>query len=145
MSEREIEIEIGEGWWVVLIPVILLVGIGLATLGRQLTPEDGSVLTPAAWRLMKAERAYEEELGLLRENADELVHMLNGHPNPVEAGLAADRIQYETLDGHPALSLQRDAIASASEMVRKWAMGGSTREDVEAALTEAILMLEGER
>jgi hypothetical protein len=144
MSEREIEIEIGEGWWAALLPLILLVVIGLAILGRQLTPETGSVLTPAAWRLMKAERAYEEELGLLREDVEELVRMFNANPNPVEAGLAADRIQYETLDGHPALSLQREAVAYASEIVWNWAMGGKTREDAEVVLTEAILMLERE-
>jgi hypothetical protein len=144
MSEREIEIEIGEGWWAALLPLILLGVIGLAILGRQLTPEAGSVLTPAAWRLMKAERAYEEELGLLREDFEELVRMFNANPNPVEAGLAADRIQYETLDGHPALSLQREVVAYASEIVWNWAMGGTTREDAEVVLTEAILMLERE-
>lgn len=57
----------------------------------------------------------------------------------------ADGIQYETLDGHPALTLQRGAVANASEMVHLWAMGGAAREEAEIALDEAVLLLEGER
>ena len=145
MSEREIEIEVGEGWWFVVLPGIIMIAVGLALLGKHVTPEDGSVLTPAEWTLMKAEREYDKELGALRDETKELARLLNGHPNPVEAGLAADRIQYETLSGHPALGLQRDVVANASEMVRLWAMGGAPWEDAEAALQEAVLLLDGER
>jgi hypothetical protein len=141
---REIEIEVGEGWWIVLLPVILLVSVGLALLGRQVSPEGGGVLTPARWNLLKEERAYDKELGILRDDVEELVRLMNGGPNPVEAGLAADRIQYETLDGHPALALQREALANATEMVRLWSMGGAMREEAEVALEEAVSLLEGE-
>jgi hypothetical protein len=141
---REIEIEVGEGWWIVLLPVILLVAVGLALLGKQVTPESGDVLTPARWNLLKEERAYDKELCTLRDDVEEMTHLMNGVPNPVETGLTADRIQYETLDGHPALALQREAVANASEMVRLWSMGGATREESEIALGEAVSLLEGE-
>jgi len=144
VAEREIEIEVGEGWWIALLPVILLISAGLALLGMQVTPEGGGVLTPARWSLLKEERAYDKELGTLREDVEELASLINGGPNPVEAGLTADRIQYETLDGHPALALQREAVANASEMVRLWAMGGAMREEAEIALEEALSLLEGE-
>ena len=144
MSEREIEIEIGENWWIALLPVVILVAVGLAVLGKQVTPGAGNVLSPAEWTLMKAEREYDQELGRLRDNAKELAQLLNGYPNPVEAGLTADRIQYETLSGHPALGVQRDVVANASQLVRMWAMGGATRADAEAALEEVVLLLERE-
>jgi hypothetical protein len=145
MSEREIEIEIGEGWWITFLPVLILVVVGLALLGSQVTPEDGRVLTPAAWSLMKAEREYDNELGKLRDDTEELAQLLNDHPNPVEAGMTADRIQYEALSGHPALKVQRELVANASQLVRMWSMGGANREDAEVALEDAVLILEGER
>jgi hypothetical protein len=141
---REIEIEVGKGWWIILLPVILLVAVGLALLGKQVTPESGGVLTPTKWNLLKEERTYDKELGTLRDDVEEVTHLMNGQPNPVGAGLAADRIQYETLDGHPALALQREAVANAFEMVRLWSMGGATREEAEIALGEAVSLLEGE-
>jgi hypothetical protein len=141
---REVEIEVGEGWWIVLLPVLVLIAVGLALLGRQVTPEGGGVLTPARWNLLKAERIYDKELGTLRDDVEELARLMNGGPNPVEAGLAADRIQYETLDGHPALALQRETVANASEMIRMWSMGGAMREEAEIALDEAVSSLEGE-
>jgi hypothetical protein len=143
MSEREIEIELGEGWWTIVLPVVILLVVGLALLGRQVTSEDGGVLSPADWTLMKAEREYDKELGRLRDGAEELVQILNGHPNPVEAGLTADRIQYETLSGHPALTVQRDVLANASQLVRMWAMGGATREEAQVALEAAVMSMEG--
>lgn len=144
MSEREIVIEFGEGWWIVLIPVLILIVLGLTLLGKQVTPEGASLLTPSRWQLMKAERSYEKELGLLRSETEALVNLLNHGPNPVEAGLTADRIHQETLDGHTALGLQREAVANASEMVRLWAMGGAAREEAEAALAEAVSALKAE-
>jgi hypothetical protein len=142
---REIEIEVGKGWWIVLLPVVLLISVGLALLGRQVTPKDGGILTPARWSLLKEERAYDKELGSLREDLEELARLMNAGPNPVKASLTADRIQYETLAGHLALALQREAVANASEMVRLWSMGGAAREQAEVALEDAVSLLEGER
>jgi hypothetical protein len=145
MREREIGIEIGAGWWMALLPVILLIVVGLTLLGRQVTPEGGGLLKPADWSLMKEKRAYDKELASLRQGAGKLAGLLNVRPDPVAAGLMADRIQVETLDGHPALALQREALTSASEAVRLWAMGGATREEAESALEAAVALLEGER
>lgn len=145
MREKEIEIEIGAGWWMALLPVILLIVAGLTLLGRQVTPEGGGLLTPADWSLMKEKRAYDKELAALRGDAGKLAILLNERPDPVAAGLMADRIQVETLDGHPALALQREALSGASETVRLWAMGGATREEAQGALEAALARLEGER
>ena len=94
---------------------------------------------------MKEKRVYDKELASLREEAGELASLLNRRPDPVEAGLTADRIQYACLDGHPALALQREAMINVSEMVRLWAMGGVTREEAGRALEEAVSLLEGEQ
>lgn len=138
----EIEVELGKGWHWALLPLALLVLVGLVLLGRSVTPKGSSLLTPAEWGLLKAERAYREELGDLRQAAEELAALLNARPDPVRAGLAADRAEQLALEGQPALALQREALTRAAEAVRLWAMGGGSREDAEVALAEAVQLLQ---
>lgn len=139
----DVEIELGRGWWLALAPVALLAFFGIALLGRSVTPQGGGLLTPVEWQLVKAERAYIQELTSLRDEAENLVALLNQAPDPVRAGAAAERIAQDTLDGQPSLELQRAALVQAAEGVRLWAMGGGDRQTAEEALSEVIRLLEG--
>ncbi len=139
----EVEIEVREGWWAAALPALVLALLGLALLGRAVTPEGGGLLTPSDWRLRAAERAYREERAALREEAEALAALLDRAPDPVRAGLAADRIAQRALDGAPALALQREALAGAAEGVRLWAMGGGSREAAVEALERAVSLLGG--
>ena len=139
----QIEIELGRGWWWRLLLVAPVLFTGLALLGRSVTPSGGSLLTPAEWQLHRAERAYSQELGRLRDEAENLAGLLNRIPDPVRAGAAAERITQETLEGQPSLKLQRAALLQAAEAVRLWAMGGGDRETAQAALDDTIRLLEG--
>lgn len=137
----EIELEFGKGMWHVVLPLAMGVIIGLAAIGHAVTPEGGGILTPSAWQLRSAERAYAAELADLRRQAEALADLMNQAPDAVRAGMAADRIEQLTRDGHPGLSLQREALAEAAIEVRLWAMGGAERQQAEEALTHAIDML----
>jgi hypothetical protein len=141
----EIEVEVNESLWYFLLPVVVLALAGLMLLGRAVTPESGEILTPSEWRLIKADRAYWEELDGLRRDAEELALLLNNNPDAVRAGLTVDRIQQASMDGQTALAIQRNALADAAEAVRLWAMGGGTREEAEVALAKAVTLLEEER
>jgi hypothetical protein len=141
----EIEVEVNEGLWYVLLPAVFLSLVGLMLLGRAVTPDNGQILTPSEWRLSKADRAYWKELDGLRRDAEELTSLLNNYPDAVRAGLTADRIQQASMDGQTALAVQRSALVEAAEAVRLWAMGGGTREEAEIALATAAALLEGER
>jgi len=110
----------------------------LAAIGAAVTPAEGGILTPYEWQLRKAEKEYQQELAELRESTEELAALLNRSPDPVRGGMIADRIQSAALDGQPVLELQRQAVSSAAEIVKLWAMGGATREDAEIAVNDAI-------
>lgn len=138
--EVEIQLEGAPGAAAALLALAALVL--LALLGRAVTPPEGALLTPAAWRLLKAERAYRAERDRLRREAEELALVLNGPPDPVRAGLAADRIDRLALQGgHPGLALQREALAAAAEAVHLWAMGGGDRDEAAARLERALALL----
>lgn len=137
----EIELEFGKGMRNVVLPLALGVIVGLAAIGHAMTPEGGGLLTPSAWQLRSAERVYAAELAGLRRQAEALADLVDQAPDAVRAGMAADRIEQLTRDGHPALSLQREALAEAAIEVRLWAMGGAERQQTEEALTHAIDVL----
>jgi hypothetical protein len=137
----EIELEFGKGIRNVLLPLASGLLIGLAAIGRALTPEGGGLLTPSAWRLRTAERAYATELTELRRQAEALADLMNDPPDAVRAGIVADRIEQLTRDGEPGLTLQRQALVEAATQVRLWSMGGAERQQAEEALAQAIEVL----
>jgi hypothetical protein len=137
----DVEVELGRRWWGGVAAMAAVVLVGLTLLGRAVTPEGGVVLTPEEWRLLKASRAYDQELGRLRDEAGALVDILNRSPDAVRASAAADRVAQMAVEGNGALALQREALASAAEAVRLWAMGGAERQGAAAALQEAVDLL----
>lgn len=137
----EIELEIGKGMRNVVLPLAVGVIVGMAAIGRAVTPEGGGLLTPSAWQLRSTERVYAAELAGLRRQVEALADLMNQAPDAVRAGMAADRIEQLTRDGHPALSLQREIVAEAATEVMLWAMGGAERQQAEEALTRAIDVL----
>jgi hypothetical protein len=139
-----VEIDLGTVRWTMAMPIIVVALAALMLLGRATTPPDGGVLTPSQWRLRQAERAYAVELTGLRSAASDLVDLVNAGPDPVRAGLLADRIDQLTLSGQPSLDVQRQALRDASEAVRSWAMGGASRDEAVAALDNAIALSGGE-
>jgi hypothetical protein len=134
----EIEIDLSENWWTTLIPIGIVILVVLAAIGAAVTPAEGGILTPYEWQLRKAEKEYQQELAELRESTEELAALLNRSPDPVRGGMIADRIQSTAMNGQPVLELQRQAVSSAAEIVKLWAMGGATREDAEIAVNDAI-------
>jgi hypothetical protein len=139
----EIELEVGQGLRKVWASLAICVIVGLTILGRAVTPPGGGVLTPSDWQLRNAERAYVTELARLRQEATGLADILDRAPDPVRAGLDADRVAQLTRSGHPGLALQRQALAEAADDVRLWAMGGGARDAAEQALERAVSLLQG--
>jgi hypothetical protein len=137
----EIEIDLSENWWTTLIPIGIVILVVLAAIGAAVTPAEGGILTPYEWQLRKAEKEYQQELAELRESTEELAALLNRSPDPVRGGMIADRIQSTAMNGQPVLELQRQAVSSAAEIVKLWAMGGATREEAETAVNDAIEVL----
>lgn len=139
----QVEIELRRGWWWGALPIAALMLIGLALLGRSVTPQAGGLLTPAEWQMLRDGRAYAQELTHLRGEAEVLTELLNRTPDAVRAGAASERIAQDALEGQPSLELQRAALMQAAEAVRQWAMGGSEREAAQSALEDAVRLLEG--
>lgn len=137
----EIEVDIGKGMRSAFLPLAVGVLICLMVIGHAVTPEGGGVLTPSAWRLRAAERAYATELAELRRQAEVLAALINDAPDAVQAGFAADQIERLTRDGEPGLSVQRQALAEAAAQLRLWSMGGAERQQAEEALIRAIDIL----
>jgi hypothetical protein len=138
----EIELDLRERWWIVFLPIIVVLLVLLILLGRSVTPAGDAVLTTAEWEHRKAERIHQVELAALRGASEELVEILNGPPDAVRANLTASRLAQIFGDGVASLELQRKALLVAAERVRAWGMAAGTRDDAEGALLRAIELLE---
>lgn len=129
----EIEIDARE-FSVVAAIVAVIALILLGVLGWLVTPEGGKVLTYSEWQIRKAERAYRMELRQLQKTCEEMTALLDKPLDPLRAQVAADRILNRMARGGVAvLQPQREAVASAAQALREWAMGGSRERAVEAA------------
>lgn len=124
---------------------IVLVLVGLAFLGKPYTPvaDDGGVrlLTWQDWQIFKIERQYEDEIAVLRSDAEELAALLNRSQNPVAAQLLATRIGKHTTDGLDALEPARSALALAAQDVLAWSSGSLDRDTASASLFSAVELL----
>lgn len=117
-----------------------------AALGAPLTPhtEAGApcLLGWSDWRFFQAEKAYQEELQLLRSSASQLAEALETSPNPVALQILADRILRQTESGDAALSAARAALAQAARDVRDWSAGILRRDQAIASLQLAMGLLQ---
>jgi hypothetical protein len=128
------------GRYQVVLWTVLVLGLlaGLIFLGKALTPEGGKVLTWPEWQILLADRAYEKELSLLRQDAEILAGLVNQSPDPVRAQVICTKISAQTLEGETALAIPRDAISTAADAVQQWAVGAITRDEALSSLDTAI-------
>jgi len=133
-------------WRTATIIILILVLIGLATIGARVTPAnaDGSpkVLSWQDWRLIQAERAYHAELAILQEDAAQLANMLEERPSPVSAQILAERIAKHTKSGDASLATARETLLIAALSVRDWSAGTLDRYTAVLAVQNAFALLQ---
>ncbi len=124
--------------------VTLLVLLGL--LGKSVSPVDNTgttrLLTWQGWKLLQAERQYQREIAVLRNDATLLADLLNHAADPVAGTITTDKIISHTKDGVDALSEARTALAQAAEKVRLWSIGAEDRDAAVDSLETAMQYLE---
>ena len=138
----EIELDLKERWWVVFLPIVVVLIVLLILLGRSVTPAGDAVLTTMEWKHRKAERVHQVELAALRGASEELAEILNHPPDAVRANMTATKLAQKFSDGVASLDLQRESLLYAGEQIRAWGMAAGTREDAEDALLRAVELLE---
>ncbi len=138
----EIELDLQQRWWVVFLPIVVVLIVSLILLGRSVTPAGDTVLTTTEWEHRKAERIHQVELTALRGASEELAAFLNHPPDAVRANMTATKLAQKFSDGVASLELQREALLVAAERVRAWGMAAGTWDDAEGALLRAIELLE---
>lgn len=138
----EIEIDLKERWWVVFLPIVVVLFVSLILLGRAVTPAGDAVLTTMEWEHRKVERIHQMELVALRGASEDLAALLNRPADAVRANLTATKLAQSFSDGVASLELQRESLLYAGEQIRAWGMAAGTREDAEEALLRAIELLE---
>lgn len=128
--------------------VTILIALGLFSLllvgmlGHAVTPDGGKVLSWGEWQILKAQKAYIEELQQLRQASDEMAGMLNNRPDPVRVQMQADRLQKNLAEGQSSLSEQRSKLYTAAEAIRAWSLGQITREQTVDAHNQAAASLQ---
>lgn len=126
---------------------LLVIGalVGMAHLGRDVTPMDTNsprLLGWSDWRLLQAERAYAEELAVLRADAMQLSQTLDQQPNPVPTQFLVERIARHTQDGDASLESARTALANAALNVRDWSTGTLDRDTAILSVQSAMSLLQ---
>jgi len=123
--------------------MLLALLVTLALLGRAVTPAGNRLLTFADWRLLQAERAYQQELETLQTDALQLAEALNGNPNPVAVQMLVERIRRHTDSGSQSLSQARTALEEAALAVGDWSAGVLDRDTALVSLQQALDLLDG--
>ncbi len=128
-----------------LLLVAILAILGLAVLGRSYSPAneagEARVLSWSDWQLAKAEKRFEAERSVLRQDIDELAALLNATPDPVAAQLLAQRIGQHASAGESILQPARVAVLQAAQDVASWSAGALDRETAIASLEAATTLL----
>ena len=148
--EIELDLDLRGGqkhaWYALAAMVVILALVGLGYLGMPVTPysDPGSprLLGWADWRFIQAERAYQQELVVLRGYADQLSEAIETSPNPVAVQMLSTRILRQVADGDPALAAARAALAQAASDVLDWSTGIVPRDQALASLQLAIGLLQ---
>jgi hypothetical protein len=141
----EIEIDKRIFFAIIAVGVVLLLVL-LGMLGKSVSPVDSSssprLLTWQGWKLLQAERQYQREIVVLRDDATLLADLLNNAADPVTGTVTIDKIVSHTKDGVDALAAARMALAQAAENVRLWSIGAGDRDVAVASLKTAMQYLE---
>ena len=142
------EIEIDKRVFYAIIAVVSIIALALlGVLGKSVSPVDNPTGTPRlltwqGWKLLQAEREYQREIVILRNDATLLADLLNHAADPVAGTITADKIISHTEDGVDALAVSRTALAQAAENVRLWSIGSQDRDTALVSLETAMQYLE---
>ena len=148
------EIDLGFGREGAAVGIGLLVAllIGLALLGRAVTPlavDDAKsqpralILTPERWQAARLARQARSETEALRRDVESLRALLDGGaPDPVAAMLLAQRVYTRHRTGTSAMAAARLALIEAARVTALYASGSAPRQDAIDAFNGAQARLE---
>ncbi len=132
-------------WLIAFAFLVIGALVGMAQIGQDVTPLDSSVprlLNWSDWRLLQAQRAYTEELSILRTDAMQLAQALEQKPNPVTTQFLIEKIAQHTKEGDPSLESARQALENAALNVRDWSTGTLDRDTAILSVQDALTLLQ---
>jgi hypothetical protein len=105
--------------------LLILGGVGWFVL------PDGKVLTWSEWQVFQQHQQYIREVGLLTRNADALVGLTQGPPDPVRAQLLSEKVSRDLDDVTlAALAGPKAELLAAVDIAVQWSLGGSELQPV---------------
>jgi tRNA A37 N6-isopentenylltransferase MiaA len=132
-------------WLSAVAAVLIAIIIGLALIGRNYTTVDQAgdpqILSWSGWTLTQAQRAYNAEISVLRNDAIRLAETLNQRPNPVATQMLCEEIFAHTSSGDPSLAGARNALAAAAQNVLAWSTGTLDQAAAIQSLQTAVTLL----
>lgn len=145
----EIEWNLGKTnyWREMTIVIIVLILSALGILGWAVTDKQGDgsaqLLTWSGYQIDKAERIYQNERRLLREDANMLSNILDKSEtaNPVIVQVAVNRIQDHASTGVDELTEARNKLSAAALSVRNWSIGLVDKNSAIQAVQNAVELL----
>jgi len=132
-------------WLIAFAFLVIGALVGMAQIGQDVTPLDSGVprlLNWSDWRLLQAQRAYTEELSILRTDAMQLAQALEQKPNPVTTQFLIEKIAKHTKEGDPSLDSARLALENAALNVRDWSTGTLDRDTAILSVQGALTLLQ---
>ena len=132
-------------WLIAFAFLVIGALVGMAQIGQDVTPLDSGVprlLNWSDWRLLQAQRAYTEELSILRTDAMQLAQALEQKPNPVTTQFLIERIAQHIKEGDPSLTSARLALENAALNVRDWSTGTLDRDTAILSVQDALTLLQ---
>ena len=131
--------------WLVMFAVLIIAAlVGMAQIGQNVTPIDAGtprVLGWSDWRLFQAQRAYTQQLSVLRADALQLAQTLDQPANPVTTQLLIEKIAQHTKEGDPSLANARLTLANAALNVRDWSTGTLERDTAILSVQNVLPLL----
>ncbi len=132
-------------WLIAFAFLVIGALVGMSQIGQDVTPLDSGVprlLSWSDWRLLQAQRAYTEELSILRTDAMQLAQALEQKPNPVTTQFLIERIAQHIKEGDPSLTSARLALENAALNVRDWSTGTLDRDTAILSVQDALTLLQ---
>jgi hypothetical protein len=132
-------------WLLAFAMLVIAALVGTAQIGRNVTPmqnETPRLLGWSDWHLFQAERAYAEELAVLRADAMHLSQALDRQPDPVTTRFLIERIAQDTREGDASLASARLALENAALNVRDWSTGTLDRDSAILSVQGAMSLLQ---
>ena len=111
---------------------------GIILLGRGLTAEARAILTPQKWQIVKAQKAYRQDMTTLHLDLAKLSTLLaSEQPDPIQGQIITDAVLSHLQDeGQPALQDEYLSMQEAAMAVRNWSQGLIPYEDARLQIEE---------